>query len=109
MAKAAQPTKQNDRAPFGPAQIALFKFIMTHAGCTMEDICTQVFTDKHKNYVWNILGENKKYIEKREIGGDLPHQYYMIMSEFTKVIDLDHWIRSGEFRMKLVQSTLPLQ
>ena len=74
----------------------------------MDDICQQEFPDKHRNYVWNLLGENKKYIEKRVIGGELPNQFYMIMGEFTKAIDFNHYIRTGEFKMKFTQGRLPL-
>jgi hypothetical protein len=103
MAKAVK-TKQPiaepaDRCALGPAQVRLLKFIMKKPGCTMDDICIQEFPDKHRNHVWNLLAENKKYIEKREIGGDLPNQFYVIMSEFTKVVDFNHYIVTGNFRM----------
>lgn len=98
-------TNNNKRHPFGPAQIRLFTYILKHPGCTMAQIREEEFTDKTGNYVWNLLSENYAFIDKRVIGGDIPHQFRMKMKEFGAVVDLVHYVKTGQLKQKLVQTT----
>lgn len=100
------PTQHPAKNPFGPSQTRLFKYILTHPGCTAAQIREDEFPDKNGNYVWNLLRENTNLIEKREIGTDLPDEYRMKVNSLGAFIDVLHYVKTGLFKAKYVQATL---
>jgi len=101
-----QPAAQTNRHPFGKSQIRLFQYILSNPGCTMAQIREDEFPDKNGNYVWNLVRENIYYIDKREIGPDLPDQLYLQMKRFKEAVDMNHYMRTGEIKMKLQQTAM---
>lgn len=100
------PTQPKEKkGPFGPAQLRLFKFILTHPGCTMAQIREDEFPDKTGNYVWNLISENRTYVKQLEIGTDLPDQFFVRIEVLKEVVDIKHYIMTGELKQKLTQTS----
>lgn len=98
------PENQN---PFGPSQTALFQYILTHQPCTFKAIWDAEFPDKHSRYLYNLLRENSALIERTPAANDqYPDEYRMRIHSLGGIVDVQHWVRTGQFKRVYKQTEL---
>jgi hypothetical protein len=79
-----------------------------HPRCTHERIWQDNFADKTSRYVSTLLHENRDYIHKTESAdSNVATEFQIRVKQLSQVIDLQHYVTTGQFKAKWVQAEIP--
>lgn len=94
--------------PFGPAQTRLLQYILSNPNCNANEIWQDNYGDKTSKYVYTLLHENRDYIKKTvSVDRAVATTFQIRVAKLGQVIDIAHWLATGEFKAKYIQVEIP--